>query len=204
MKNKTAEELKLVWAWVESLDEESNEYKNLPKTERGKINMKKINVTDIPKTFHQEYLTNIKPTNTLTTKAAIKLLTNIDLEGQTVTSISGHDSIIQVIHAMSIMKSGMARLTCIQELILKFDISYNRAAYIHHQAKEIIKANFQAEIPYLKDALYNDYRNLYESAVAKNNIKEARSVLDSIAKLTGANEPDKLEIDEDINITFED
>ena len=50
--------------------------------------------------------------------------------------------------------------------------------------REALKAKFIARYTYL-----------YEQALMKNDLKDAKAVLDSIVKLTGADEPIKAEID---------
>lgn len=47
----------------------------------------------------------------------------------------------------------------------------------------------------LKSKFIARYTYLYEQALLKNDIKDAKAILDSIVKLTGADEPIKQEID---------
>lgn len=59
---------------------------------------------------------------------------------------------------------------------------------------ERFKDEFEKNREDLKSKFLARYMSLYEKAVDKGNIKEARQILDSITKLTGADEPVKQEI----------
>lgn len=54
---------------------------------------------------------------------------------------------------------------------------------------------FEGSMKDLKAKLIARYTYLYERCMAGNNLKDARSVLDSIVKLTGADAPQKQEIE---------
>lgn len=59
---------------------------------------------------------------------------------------------------------------------------------------ERFKDEFEKNREDLKSKFLARYMSLYEKAVDKGNIKEARQILDSITKLTGADEPVKADI----------
>lgn len=56
----------------------------------------------------------------------------------------------------------------------------------------------------LKSKFLAKYNYLYQLAIDKGNIKEARQILDSLREMTGADEPTQVDmnIDGDINIEF--
>ena len=60
---------------------------------------------------------------------------------------------------------------------------------------DLFAEEFEKNREDLKSKFLARYLYLYELAVQKNNLKDARAILDSIVKLTGADEPIRQEID---------
>lgn len=68
---------------------------------------------------------------------------------------------------------------------------------------DLFAEEFEKNKEDLKSKFIARYLYLYEMNVSKGKFKEAKEVLDSIAKMTGVNEPDEVKIDfENFTIDF--
>lgn len=91
-----------------------------------------------------------------------------------------------------------------------FEQGYNNDAITHvsfckywNEMLEKFAEEFEKNKEDLKSKFIARYMYLYEMNIAKGKYKEAKEVLDSIAKMTGANEPEEMKIDfENFTIDF--
>ena len=205
--NLDKDQLKCLWKWVDSLSEEDDDYKSLPKNDRGKILMGKIPYSRIPTKFKEEFFKIDSIKQNLSTTDIIRMSNKLDdiSEIQTVdVGSKSSRSIIQMIDAIKQLQSGKAPQTVTQNLIAKYNIEQHRARAILKQAREVNSVIYRDSMPTIKSDLFNAYSALYEEAKEKGNLKVAKEILDSITSLTGAKEPDKVLNLSEVIVKFKD
>lgn len=81
-----------------------------------------------------------------------------------------------------------------------------RGEELIREAREIMRADFQAERDDIREKLYNQLYDVYTSCREQNNHASALQALKQISALTGADEPEKKDVmikSIDINFGFE-
>lgn len=198
--------IKMIWAYIKQLEEGSDEYNKLPKTDRGKINVSKIGDSDIPKEFRTKWFkqNEKKPKNLFTVEEIVEANDNADnTEIRLGAEYRTGRSVMECIDCIGLINRGMTNDSITAHLLTKYGMGVARARRIIKQSRNILALNLKDNKPTIKSDLYQMYSKLLETSVAQGNIKESRNILDSITKLLGANEPEKIEVDNNITINFE-
>ena len=84
----------------------------------------------------------------------------------------------------------------------EYDISFNQANVYWMRVWTLLNERYQLDRENLINKHLQKYWLLYDLAISKEDISNARQVLESISKLLGMNEPDKLDIKQELKIRF--
>lgn len=87
-------------------------------------------------------------------------------------------------------------------VIKKHKVSVNQANEYWKRVFEVVKEKYQMERDQEIDKHIYHFWRLYEGAVDKKDYNTARQILVDITKLKGLNEPDKLDVSQQTEITF--
>lgn len=82
-------------------------------------------------------------------------------------------------------------------------LSKSQQYNIINKAYQLCKVELEQQREEMKATMYNRYLAVYEDAVDNSDRANAIKALDSISKLSGINEPDKLDITSDVNVTID-
>lgn len=80
------------------------------------------------------------------------------------------------------------------------DYSQSRAYHIIADAYKKIKKDYEGERENARSLLMSRYLDLYNDAKDNNDRQAAKGCLDSIMKLTGANEPEKIDLNSKVDV----
>lgn len=84
----------------------------------------------------------------------------------------------------------------------EYDISFNQANVYWMRVWTLLNERYQLDRENLINKHLQKYWLLYDLALSKEDISNARQVLESISKLLGMNEPEKLDIKQELKIRF--
>ena len=87
-------------------------------------------------------------------------------------------------------------------VIKKHKVSVNQANNYWKKVFEVVKEKYQMERDQEIDKHIYHFWRLYDGAVEKKDYNTARQILVDITKLKGLNEPDKLDVSQQTEITF--
>ena len=87
-------------------------------------------------------------------------------------------------------------------VIKQHKVSVNQANEYWKKVFEVVKEKYQMERDQEIDKHIYHFWRLYEGAVDKKDYNTARQILVDITKLKGLNEPDKLDVSQQTEITF--
>jgi hypothetical protein len=71
------------------------------------------------------------------------------------------------------------------------------------EAYDKCEVEFAEERKKQRELMYDRYLSIYQDAVDARDRKSAVNVLDSLSKLMGLNEPDKVDIKQDVNVSVD-
>jgi hypothetical protein len=193
----------IIEKWVESLDCDSAEFLSLPRNDDGKILMGKIPLTSIPKKF-KDALNENKKKEYSSEVLTISKMDNINDITIIPSGSKSNRSLLQVAQAAKLLRTSKPQCD-IEEILQKdWDINLQKAKSIINKARNVNLGHYQESLPTIKSDIYNSYVSLLDKANSANNLRIAKEILDSLVKLTGANEPEKVMTLSEIHIKFDD
>ena len=99
---------------------------------------------------------------------------------------------IQFMFAFNMIKDRCTTSEILNELKREFKLSNVAAQNLYNKARELAILEYQSNLPEIKASLGISYEELYKKSLEKDDLKLCKDLLDSMAKLSGANEPEKV------------
>ena len=90
----------------------------------------------------------------------------------------------------------------IQWIVVDYKVSKNQANEYWLRTWSVLKEKYQLEREQLITKHLRKYWEIYDYSLQKDDLSNARQVLNDISKLLGMSEPDKLDIKQELKIRF--
>ena len=130
---------------------------------------------------------SISPKHSLQKKKERRIGSGEGVARKEVEMFNSADEIVELVYVD--ICNGVSRRDCQKKLTLgeygNKPISTRQAQFYYKAALDQLAENTDIEAKRLKDILFSRYESLFETAVQKNDIYNARGILDSMAKIFG-------------------
>lgn len=129
----------------------------------------------------------ISPKHSLQKKKERRISSAEGIARKEVEMFNSSDEIVELVYTD--ICNGVSRRDCQKKLTLgeygNKPISTRQAQYYYKAALDQLAENTDIEAKRLKDILFSRYESLFETAVQKNDIYNAKGILDSMARIFG-------------------
>ena len=129
----------------------------------------------------------ISPKHSLQKKKERRISSAEGIARKEVEMFNSADEIVELVYTD--ICNGVSRRDCQKKLTLgeygNKPISTRQAQYYYKAALDQLAENTDIEAKRLKDILFSRYESLFETAVQKNDIYNAKGILDSMARIFG-------------------
>lgn len=130
---------------------------------------------------------SISPKHSLQKKKERRIGSGEGVARKEVEMFNSADEIVELVYVD--ICNGVSRRDCQKKLTLgeygNKPISTRQAQFYYKAALDQLAENTDIEAKRLKDILFSRYESLFETAVQKNDIYNAKGILDSMARIFG-------------------
>lgn len=130
---------------------------------------------------------SISPKHSLTKKKERRISSVEGIARKEVEMFNSADTIVELVYTD--ICNGVSRRDCQKKLTLgeygNKPISTRQAQYYYKAALDQLAENTDIEAKRLKDVLWSRYESILETAIKKDDIYNAKGILDSMAKIFG-------------------
>lgn len=130
---------------------------------------------------------SISPKHSLSKKKERRIGSGEGVAKSLVKNFNKADEIVELVYVD--ICNGVSRRDCQKKLTLgeygNKPISTRQAQFYYKAALDQLAENTDIEAKRLKDILFSRYESLFETAVQKNDIYNAKGILDSMARIFG-------------------